>query len=93
MLRQHSEFGPPYGQQDGIGMHSGYNEVVLDGTHWVEEGLPHAIEAFFELAHTPSARLLEAHRQFLSTYHLTSAEVPLLMLQPKNWETPFSLAL
>lgn len=90
MLSQHKSFGPQY-REPGMGMHSGYNEVVLDGPSWESAGLPHAVLAFFTIKDRPEPRLRQAHELFLQTYELSSDQVPLLSLDPHNWDQPFRL--
>ena len=93
MLQQYATHGPPY-RSRGVGMHSGYNEVVVDGDDWAKSGLPHVVQAFFVLGDGSSSsggRVREAHDKFLDAFSLTSADVPLLRLRADNWEEPFEL--
>ena len=60
--------------------------------------LPNAIEAFFVLQIGQANRdgigveVHHGHQAFLRKYGLTEDEVPLLKLNPHDWEAPFSLA-
>ena len=66
-----------------------YNELVFDADTFVRE-LPHAIEAFFMMAHDDCDDVHDgpkcneytffAHRRFLEHFGLTRAQVPLLKL-------------
>ena len=58
---------------------------------------PRAIEAFFVLEerHATSGdgvgvRVAQAHADFLKAYGLRADDVPLLVLDPSDWESPFS---
>jgi len=74
-----------------------YNEFLIDPRHWIEH-LPDIIEAYFIMDDVSEGELhglsyaRQAHHAFRQAYHLTSADVPLLMLHPGRWEPgPFSL--
>eukprot|EP00316_Scyphosphaera_apsteinii_P005605 CAMPEP_0119299558 /NCGR_PEP_ID=MMETSP1333-20130426/1632_1 /TAXON_ID=418940 /ORGANISM="Scyphosphaera apsteinii, Strain RCC1455" /LENGTH=260 /DNA_ID=CAMNT_0007301025 /DNA_START=268 /DNA_END=1050 /DNA_ORIENTATION=+ len=73
---------------------AGYNEVVLDEKSW-SENLPRTVAAFF-FTTSPSCQsrcredARQVHRSFLDEYRLTSMQVPLLLLDVKNWQAPFS---
>ena len=91
MLNQHQKFGLPY-SNDGAGFHSGYNEIVLDGEYWAENGLPFVIEAFFIFGDGFGTEVRKAHEKFLQSFpHITSAKVPLLRLRHENFDEPFEL--
>ena len=62
-----------------------YNEFIVDGDQWART-LPATIEAFFMI----SGRGGEDYQMFLDTYGLTSVQIPLVVLDPNNWEAPFS---
>ena len=72
--------------------HSGYNEVVLDGTDWPA---PQVVLGFYIVeGGTPQqeAKTREVHRKFLEEYDTRSeADTPLLVLRPQNWAVPFEL--
>ena len=100
MLEQYNRY-TPY-RAPGVGMHSGYNEVVLSGAQWMRSGLPRVVQAFFMLRDEKpgcklwsdcqgSYKVREAHAQFLRKYRLTAADVPLLRLRTENWRRPFEL--
>ena len=70
-----------------------YNEIIVDGGHWTDH-LPDSIEAFFTsdelgMKEEQEGLAIEQHRLFLQTYHLSAAQVPLLKLDPTNWDEPF----
>lgn len=110
-----SEFGGPGGLLDlfrmhgdeffGVGSFKGYNEIVVDAQHWIDE-LPLSVEGIFTVAcqdgddnlhyggtaqNCGEARAVatEMYTQFLEAYHLSSVEFPLLELRPWDWENPF----
>ena len=89
----------------GVGSFKGYNEIVVDAQHWIDE-LPGSVEGIFRVACRGSddnlhyggtaSNCAEAHdttmelyTQFRAAFHLTSNEFPLLELRPWDWETPF----
>jgi len=90
LLELHADHGSWYRDP---GWHSGYNEVVVNSRRY-NEHLPHAVDAFFLIKGWENANVIydtvAAHRTFLATYKLAESEVPLLVLDPSNWETPFS---
>ena len=59
-------------------------------------GLPHAVQAFWALDDGLARQdamgidVVRAHRDFLSLYGLDEEHVPLLRLDPNNWDQPFS---
>lgn len=61
-----------------------YNEILIDATHWTNH-LPDAIEAF--VGESDLAR--QQHQRFLQQYGLTPDEVPLLKINPIDWDKPF----
>ena len=70
-----------------------YNEIIVDGGHWTDS-LPNSIEAFFtsdDLGRKEEQEDLAKmqHQLFLQTYSLNAAQVPLLKLDPTNWDEPF----
>jgi len=89
----HQQHGSSY---HAPGFHSGYNEIIINSAK-INAHLPDAIEAFFVLSASQAhgdgvgVNVAQAHRAFLSKYHLTAADVPLLKLTPSNWEEPFSV--
>ena len=101
VLETHRGHGAPY---TAPAFHSGYNELVLNARK-LNEQLPHAVSAFFllrgrggeyegevtdDLDRGVVIDVVRAHRAFLAEYHLTADEVPLLVLDPMNWERPFT---
>ena len=90
-MKLHQQYGAKYHQP---GFHSGYNEVILTSES-INANLPRSVEAFFVLSERQAQRdgvgvsSAHAHREFLSKYGLTSAEMPLLLMRPGNWEEPF----
>ena len=70
-----------------------YNEIIVDGGHWTDN-LPDSIEAFFTSDDTGAREEEVARRQhqlFLQEYNLAAAQVPLLKLDPTNWDKPFQV--
>ena len=76
--------------------HSGYNEIIVNSSH-LNTRLPHAIEAFFVMNSTRTGKdglgidVRAARRAFLEMYKIPPSDVPLLLLNPLNWESPFSI--
>ena len=69
--------------------------MIVSEERW-HGALPHSFEAFFFPA-TPNCqgsscerKTREAHAAFLSEY--PQSGVPLLTLDPNNWEAPFAVA-
>ena len=95
VLELHQEHGAHY---HAPGFHSGYNELILNSRAH-NERLPHSVEAFFvpqghsavtaDLGYGIRIDVVVAHRAFLRVYGLTAEQVPLLRLDPANWEEPF----
>jgi hypothetical protein len=55
--------------------------------------MPNTIEAFFVIANgdaSAAAFVKEAHETFLQLEMLTKEQVPLLKLDPTNWQRPLS---
>jgi len=83
-----SEYKPP-------GFHSGYNEVIIT-SEIINAHLPRSIEAFFVLnegqvgSDGVQIKVGQAHRDFLQQFQLTVDDVPLLLMNPSNWNEPFS---
>ena len=82
--------------QGYAGLHSGYNEVIIDAARF-KSSLPRAIEAFFVLSDkirnqqdTNGVNVREAHAAYLAEYKRTADEVPLLTLDRWNWDAPFA---
>ena len=72
----------------------GYNEVIIDSQH-LQSKLPQAIAAFFFVRGQPKDTIVKAHRAFIAKYStkgVTEATVPLVELDDKNWDAPFSAA-
>ena len=96
MLGLYNEHSQPYRTPS---FYSGYNELVYGCRAW-NERLDRTIEAFFivqtntpiDLTNNPTAR---RHRDFLQHtpgLSLSSADqVPLLIFNPRDWESPFSV--
>jgi hypothetical protein len=78
------------------GFHSGYNEIIINASR-LNAHLPFAIEAFFVLnaSHAEldglGVNVSKARRDFIAQYELEPQDVPLLLLDPWNWEEPFSV--
>ena len=75
------------------GFHSGYNEVVLDGSQWPA---PDIIVGFYVVeggTAKEEAAARDAHRKFLDHYKgdRSLADTPLLLLRQHNWDAPFAL--
>lgn len=74
----------------------GYNEVVVDSARWQSQ-LPSTFDAFYYPATDGCARRAgcelkarRAHREFARSY--PGSDVPLLALDPMDWEAPFAAA-
>ena len=72
--------------------HSGYNEVILSSEKF-NRRLPGAVEAFFYVGgtstHGDKVDVNAVHQRFVRETH--AVDVPLLRLDPANWETPFEV--
>lgn len=80
-------------QQNANGGSHDYNEVIVDAMAWGDQ-LPHVIEAVFyinDYNDNLRVRASSVHAAFLSAYHLSKTDVPLLRLDLKNYERPFTL--
>lgn len=66
---------------------STYNEVIADGFYW-NKHLPHSIEAIIGSPGEPAAQAL--HAEFLQTYGLSSAQVPLVTFNKESLDAPFT---
>lgn len=67
------------------------NEFIIDGPAW-ENALPQLIDAIFITKGKTERLARRVHSNFLQQYpHLTEVDVPLVVFNPDNWETPFSL--
>lgn len=92
LLQMHQKYGARYAPP---GFHSGYNEVVISSASF-NAALPGIVDAFFVPAGSfyngdaSGVNAMRVHRDFLSRYHLTEAQVPLLKFTPGNWDAPFS---
>jgi len=96
LLDLHGAHGAQY---KSPGFHSGYNEVVANSRH-LNDQLPFAIEAFFyikgespvtsDLGYGIVIDVVQVHKLFLAAYGLSREQVPLLVLDPSNWEEPFT---
>ena len=93
-LERHAKYGEPW---NTTGYHSGYNEVILSSSEW-NTHLPHAVEAFFVLDENHAdgdqtgrlgINVRQARKAFLAEYGLEPAAVPLLLMDPWNWDEPF----
>ena len=62
-----------------------YNEFIVDGDEWART-LPGTIEAFFMI----NGHGGEGYQAFLDAYGLHRGQVPLVVLDPNNWQAPFS---
>lgn len=95
-LERYAEHGEPW---KPLGFHSGYNEVIVSSAT-LNEHIPRAIEAFFVLdeGHADGDRtgnlgvnVRAVRRAFLAQFQLEPSEVPLLLMDPWNWDAPFSV--
>ena len=72
-----------------------YNEIIVEGdgpkSHWTGN-LPDTIEAFFQLKGNELGNIRGHHERFLKAYGLSKDTHPLVVLDPGEWETPFSAA-
>ncbi len=92
LIRKHAEYGELFG---GIGSYKGYNEIIVESAHWIEQ-LPWSIEAFFVTAGGDAKEMLltrRAHQAFLRAYGLRGQKYapPLLRYRPDRWDAPFEL--
>ena len=98
LLEAHAKYGSSWKES---GFHSGYNEIIINSKNH-NAHLPHAVEAFFHVkGHSPVTDDLgysividveKAHRAFLDEYGLTAEDVPLLVIDPGDWNAPFTRA-
>lgn len=75
------------------------NELILNSAK-LNQRLPRSIMAFFfvkgtspvtsDLGYAIMLDAVQVHRAFLSEYGLTESDVPLLILDPANWDAPFA---
>jgi len=68
-----------------------YNEIILDGVAWGKD--PALTEAIFVTKGSSTSILKDArdmNRRFCQAFGLDLAEHPLIILDTKNWESPFS---
>lgn len=89
MLALYNDHAQPYRSPQ---FYSGYNELIYDSNEW-NHNLPHTIEAFFVVRgawFNSNGPTVQHHRAFLRRYKLTEDDVPLIGLDPTNWESPFS---
>ena len=68
--------------------HDGYNEGVVDAEFWNAQ-LPHSIDALIATPNDPHADAM--YHKFLSTYHITEADVPLVIFDKARTDSPFQL--
>ena len=98
LLEMHAEHGAPY---KAPAFHSGYNELILNSAKFNQQ-LPQAILAFFylkggagkvtdDLGYGIVIDAVATHQAFLDEYGLSEEQVPLLELDPSNWDQPFSV--
>ena len=76
----------------------GYNEVIVSDAVW-HDTLPYSFDAWFYPATSEchandecEARTRRAYATFQLQYQPAASAVPLLALDPANWEAPFSVA-
>ena len=72
----------------------GYNEIIVPAA-LLQQRLPTAISGFFYLKGQPTDRIAKAHHDFVELYKakgVTAEKVPLVELDPSNWDAPFSAA-
>ena len=65
-----------------------YNEAVVDAEFWNTQ-LPHSIDALIATPNDPRAEAM--YHKFLSTYHITEADVPLVVFNKAQPDSPFQL--
>jgi len=63
-----------------------YNEAIIDGFYW-NEHLPWSIEAIIGSPGDPQA--VRLHQRFLSTYHISREDVPLVTFHTDQPDCPF----
>lgn len=91
LLQLHRDHGPAYAP---AGFHSGYNEAVINSIEFNAQ-LPGIVEAFFVPVgayyngDASGISAVRAWKAYLAHYHLTEAQVPLLRLDPSDWDAPF----
>ena len=95
-LERYAEHGEAWKPPD---FHSGYNEVIISSSN-MNKHLPRAIEAFFVLneSHADGDRtgkfginVRQTRKDFIAKFQLEPTEVPLLLMDPYNWDEPFSV--
>ena len=83
------------------GFYSGYNEVIVSSVD-MNRQLPRAIEAFFVLNEADAdvdtsgtmgsyGNVRKVRKAFIAKYSLKPSEVPLLLMDPWNWDAPFTV--
>ena len=73
-------------QQKVLEPMGGYNEVILDSNFWVKN-LPRTVMAVFVHKGAPEADVetsKRVHAAFLSEYHITDSETPLVEYDPNT---------
>ena len=65
-----------------------YNEIIIDGNSW-SESLPLTIDAFFYMGARDEAA--NQHAMFVAEFGGAAADIPLVSMDPHNWESPFRL--
>jgi hypothetical protein len=95
-LERYAQHGEAWKPPD---FHSGYNEVIVSSSD-MNKHLPRAVEAFFVLdeSHADGDRtgnlginVRQVRKEFIAKFKLEPTEVPLLLMDPYNWDEPFSV--
>ena len=95
-LERYAQHGEAWKPPD---FHSGYNEVIVSSSN-MNKHLPRAVEAFFVLdeKHADGDRtgnlginVRQVRKAFIAKFKLEPTEVPLLLMDPYNWDEPFSV--
>ena len=96
LLDAHADHGARYHKP---GFHSGYNELILNSPK-INEHLPHSIMGFFfikgqstitnDLGYGIVIDMVQTHQAFLRSFEVSKEQVPLLVLDPSNWDAPFA---
>jgi hypothetical protein len=95
-LERYAEHGDAWKPPD---FHSGYNEVIVSSSN-MNKHLPRAVEAFFVLDESHAdgdgtgnvgINVRQVRKEFIAKFKLEPTEVPLLLMDPYNWDEPFSV--
>ena len=66
-----------------------YNEVIVDAAS-IEVALPRVVDAFFYMRGSAPERAARVREQFVAEHHVSAKGFPLVRLDPRNRDAPFS---